>query len=94
MGNNTKNIKSTGYVLWSQKTQVKSEQQAWSDVVTYAVPVVGTYDRNKIWSALNAKFAHPGSIIGSSYGNCSVSLGDYNETTHMLTVSLSYGIGE
>ena len=86
--------KSTGAVLWSKRKEVSTNMAAWHDVITYEVPVVGTYDRNKIWSAMSARFNKPGHIAGSSYGSTSISLGEYNSETKTILISFSFGIGD
>jgi len=84
----------TGAVLWSQREQVSYKQCAWTDEITFRVPVVGEYDREKAYFALNRKLHSPGHIAGSSYGACSVSLGEYDAAAKTVLVMLSFGIGD
>jgi hypothetical protein len=72
----------------------KTRQEAWSDVTEYTAPYTGKADRSRMWTALNKKFGHRGSIAGSSWGACSVSIVNINEVEKTITWSLSYGIGD
>jgi hypothetical protein len=83
-----------GYLLWSKKEQVDSKMASYHDVVTYRVPVVGHYNRDAVARALYNRFQKPGPIAGSSWGNCSVNMGQFDPKTRTITVELSYGIGE
>ena len=75
-------------------TAGKTKQEAWSDVTEYTAPYTGKADRGRMWEALSKRFAHRGSIAGSSWGACSVHIENINEIEKTITWSLSYGIGD
>jgi hypothetical protein len=87
-------IKAQGFLLWSKRETMETIMASYHDVVRFRVPVLGPYNHDRVVRALYAKFQKPGPIAGSSWGNCSVSVGKFDPDTRTVVVELSYGIGE
>jgi hypothetical protein len=76
-----------GMVLWSKRKQVSFHQLEHIDVVTYQVPVRGSFDRNRAIVALGRRLNRCGKP-GSYYVSTIMQLGEYDDSNQLLEVSL------